>query len=194
MSQMCSESRQDLNIILGRVLEILWVKNNQLEVPNVFAILDGARDRRIEPMLRNSGSEHECLFSGQMTYALRRAAPFIVKLEKDSDFIERLLSLSWGNAWGVLGIANADCTLQTVRKNLRSIARVIGPNGKPLMFRYYDPRVMRVYLPTCVEHEVTQVFGPLQAIVMEDVDSNKALKFTPGSDRPIQLTSFDLAR
>ncbi len=33
----------------------------------------------------------------------------------------------------------------------------------PLVFRYYDPRVLRVYLPTCSPAEFARFFGPISA-------------------------------
>ena len=36
-----------------------------------------------------------------------------------------------------------------------------------LVFRYYDPRVLRPYLPTCTETELDFVFGPVQRFLVE---------------------------
>jgi hypothetical protein len=35
------------------------------------------------------------------------------------------------------------------------------------MFRYYDPRVLRVYLPTCTSDELKTVYGPVQQYFAE---------------------------
>jgi hypothetical protein len=39
--------------------------------------------------------------------------------------------------------------------------------GRRLLFRYYDPRVLRVYLPTCLPNELETVFGPVKAYLVE---------------------------
>ena len=36
-----------------------------------------------------------------------------------------------------------------LRHHLKGFLRVRGESGQKMMFRYYDPRVLRVYLPTC---------------------------------------------
>jgi hypothetical protein len=36
-----------------------------------------------------------------------------------------------------------------------------------MLFRYYDPRVLSVYLPTCNPEEVTSLFGPVSRFLME---------------------------
>ena len=51
------------------------------------------------------------------------------------------------------------------------------PTGKPLLFRYYDPRVLRVYLPTCNAEELKTLFGPVQAYIMEDESGAAMLRF-----------------
>jgi hypothetical protein len=37
-----------------------------------------------------------------------------------------------------------------------------------MIFRWYDPRVLRVYLPTCTENELDMLFGPLSSYFVED--------------------------
>ena len=49
--------------------------------------------------------------------------------------------------------------------------------GKKLYFRYYDPRVLREYLPTCNEEELAAFFGPVVSYMMEDKDPMTLLDF-----------------
>ena len=46
-----------------------------------------------------------------------------------------------------------------------------------MLFRYYDPRVLRAYLPTCDESELRAVFGPIRAFWMEARDSGVMLEY-----------------
>ena len=41
------------------------------------------------------------------------------------------------------------------------------PGGERVYFRFYDPRVLRVYLPTCSSSELKGVFGPVGRFVVE---------------------------
>lgn len=50
--------------------------------------------------------------------------------------------------------------------------------GGHLYFRYYDPRVLRVYLPTCNAQELGFVFGPLDSFVLEGEDPSAVLRFS----------------
>jgi hypothetical protein len=46
-----------------------------------------------------------------------------------------------------------------------------------MVFRYYDPRVLRAYLPTCSIGELRTVFGPIECFWMEDKSPGTALEF-----------------
>ncbi|VUD41579.1 hypothetical protein TDB9533_00518 [Thalassocella blandensis] len=178
----------------GAIIKQLWQPDVAGRTPAVFAVLDGARDKRIEPMVHNSDLEHDCLFAGRLSYALRRAAPHIVKLEPHSPFTHKVLSMGWGNAWGIFAVGSRDCELTHIRNRLRRIARVQGPNGKPLLFRYYDPRIMRAYLPTCLHSEVDRIYGSLSTIMMEGDDPQTMLRFTQESHVPLTTTTIQLSR
>jgi hypothetical protein len=48
-------------------------------------------------------------------------------------------------------------------------------------FRFYDPRVLRIFLPTCNAQEVFQFFGPVvNSYLAENDDANILLQFSKG--------------
>ncbi len=175
------------------IINQLWRPDAEGGLPSVFAILDGARDKRIEPMVRNSGLENDCLFTGVKSYALLRAAPHIVKLDPLSSFTHKIIGMGWGNAWGIFAIGTKQCQLPQVRHRFRRIARAKSPTGKTILFRYYDPRVMRAYLPTCRQSEIEYIYGPLTSIMMEHEDSHSILEFKPAKNGPPLVTSQSLS-
>lgn len=144
-----------------------------VEDRRVYAILDGARDERIEPMVSSCKQPHECLYNEPLTDNMRAAAPHIVELDSDAEFTQQLITLGWGQSWGIFLVTYPPVTLTTVRKNFRKINIVQEPSGEMVFFRYYDPRVMRTYLPTCTPDEVQFVFGPVKEILMEGEDASK---------------------
>ena len=77
--------------------------------------------------------------------------------------------------WGIFAITQAD--LPTMRKHFRLLLMVYDPDGKPLYFRYYDPRVLRVYLPSCNTDETQKIFGPIQRFIIEGEDTTTLWKF-----------------
>jgi hypothetical protein len=155
----------------------LWPQGSGPDCPQAYALLDGARDPQIAPMVRASGMPFECLYAGALTLALAAAAPYLVQLTPEARFFKDLVAKAWGNAWGMFTVAGPDVTLQAMRKHFRTLLRVKDEQGQILVFRFYDPRVLRVYLPTCTKMELAQVFGPVDTILVEAEGAANALQF-----------------
>jgi len=172
-------------VVVERDVESLlaWVRGALAEpgehgARRLFAILDGARDEQIVPMIRAAGVEARCLFDGELAPALAAAAPYLVALDPAAAFTRGLLARGWGEAWGVLLVASAG--LEPLRRHFRQFLRVRDEDGRHLLFRYYDPRVLRLYLPTCTSEELAQVFGPVAAFLLEDSDGGAQLRRAGG--------------
>ena len=133
-------------------------------------VLDCSRDARLYPWLAYSGLLHECLFAGELSVPLQRAAPYVVQLDFDDRLTKRFIEQGFGNSWGTF--VRADVGIKTLRKHLRTLLRVEAPGGKYLLFRYWDPRVLRIYLPTCTPAELTQFCGPIEQLWVEDQAAN----------------------
>ncbi len=151
----------------------LWPTKHSIRV---WAILDGARDEQIYQMVLGYGGEKCCLYAGTLHPELERAAPHLVRLEDAHDpFVRELISRSWGESWGVY--FQAETTLAEVRKHLRTLLRVNDEAGRKLVFRYYDPRVLRAFLPTCDPSQLKQMFGPGKRFVMEGEDPRTVIQY-----------------
>ena len=142
------------------MLDRLWA-----DVPEphgvVHALLDGARDRRIERMVRRVGNDYGCLYSGKLSERLKAAAPYLVRLGQRAKFTRELLEQGWGRSWGIFVVTHQEVAVGKLRRHFRPFLKVKDESGRTLVFRYYDPRVLRVYLPTCTDSEAEQFFGPV---------------------------------
>jgi hypothetical protein len=155
----------------------LWQANNNGQVPIVYAILDGARDKQIEKITRLGSLKSSCLYEGQLTFKMTQAAPYLVRLEKDHPQTLEIIRKGWGNSWGIFAITYQGATHINIRHNCRKIARVKGPNGKNLVFRYYDPRVLRTYITQCDINDAEKVFGPISEFIVEGEQTNTMHRF-----------------
>lgn len=158
----------------------LWPDGDTTSGRQVFAVIDGARDPRIAKLLRDTGLEQLCLFSGQLTPALEAAAPRLVHLSARARLTRSLFEAGWGDHWFVVLRAESDVTLQQLHRHLRTLLRVRDEAGRLLMFRFYDPRVLRPYLPTCTGDEARAVFGPIAEFVCAGADSGSVITFVRG--------------
>jgi Domain of unknown function (DUF4123) len=151
-------------------------KNDEL---NVFAVLDGASIPDLLDQLYEQQPEHVCLYRGELEPDMAEVAPYLVKLDPDSDFTDWLFEKGWGQHWGIFALSNE--SLSAMRNHFRTFLIVYTPENKPVNFRYYDPRVMRLYLPTCNAKELATVFGPVEEFLLEGEDAKTALRFRDNS-------------
>lgn len=158
-----------------RVIDTLWSSIGGTEA-QLYAVLDGARNAGTHSAVLASGCEFECLYRGELEPDLAEAAPYLVKLQKNHPFTNWLVEEGWGESWGIF--IQTTASLKDARQHLRKFLMVYDSDTKPLYFRYYDPRVLRVYLPTCNAQELATVFGPVQSYLLENDGPNDLLQFS----------------
>jgi hypothetical protein len=142
---------------------------------NVYAILDGASVPDLLAHFDRYEAEYVCLYRGELEPDMEEVAPYLAHVEPGSEFAEWLIEQGWGKHWGIYAASAED--LPTVRRHFRKFLIVHDSDGKPLYFRYYDPRVLRIYLGTCNEEELKTIFGPVACYLLEDEDATVALRF-----------------
>jgi hypothetical protein len=150
---------------------VLWPKGHR---PDIWAIVDAAQDQQIYWTLTNSFLPYCCLFAGPLPEALEMAAPYLVQLDPEDKFTNYLGKNLHRN---VAVFLECDKTLAEVRHHLRSFLTVKDPSGRKMLFRYYDPRVLRVYLPTCTTLEMQTVFGPVKRFWAVSGNENELTQF-----------------
>jgi hypothetical protein len=160
-------------VLRDRVIEAIWPPHPGV-ASSVWAILDCARDDDLYYTLRNSGLDYRCLFGGPLPHAVEMAAPHLLELSPAYRFTPRLIETGWGQSWGVFLRIDDPSNL---RHHLRGLLRVRDEAGRVLLFRYYDPRVLRIFLPTCTPDELRTVFGPISSFLVEGDDGRSLIEF-----------------
>jgi hypothetical protein len=154
----------------------LWPRGGNRDA---WMIVDPARDRKIYWDLTNSHLDYTCLYSGDIPGALEAVAPHLVQLEYKDSSTRDLIKRAWGKSWGVF--LTCESSMHRLRRHLRTLLVVNDWRGKRLLFRFYDPRVMRVFIPTCRNDELKLLFGPINRFAIE-------------SDKGDRLLTFDFSR
>ena len=129
-------------------------------------MLDAARDERVLTLLQESIDEYRSLYEGPQGTALESVAPYLVQLQKDSRLLGALVQEGWGNHWGIYFTSSA--SFIEVRRHLRKFL-MIELEGDPgrFYFRFYDPRVLHSFLPTCSAEQRKDFFGPIARLFYE---------------------------
>ena len=151
----------------------------------LYAIMDGARNGHIPFIMLDSGEECQSLYEGEQGQQLGRVAPYLTRVPPRSKLLEVLISLGWGESWGVFLTCHQP--LAEVRKHFRHFLMVEMEGGKQGYFRFYDPRVLRTYLPTCTAAETKEFYGPVQAFFMEGRPTDRLLHMVTGKATLIPL-------
>jgi hypothetical protein len=130
-----------------------------------YVLLDAAQDPGILPVLAQNKAEWRSLYEGQSAVKLASHAPYIAAAAQSPEFLEEILTKGWGQSWCVF--VCSDASLDEVRRHFRSLLYVKNSRGEQVYFRFYDPRILRAYLPTCNAGELEQFFGPVQQFIVE---------------------------
>jgi len=135
----------------------------------LFAVLDAARSPRVLELLQGATEEYHSLYEGPQGEALAEVAPYLVRLPARSRLLECLLAEGWGQAWGIY----FTCPLPFLetRRHLRKFLMVEaeGEDAR-LYFRFYDPRVLHTFLPTCTPDQKKAFLGPITQLFHERGD------------------------
>lgn len=144
---------------------------------HVYAILDGARNENLlDALHQEGGPDFACLFAGELEPDMAEVAPYLVELIEGAPFCDWLLDQGWGQAWGVF--LKSKLQLAPLWRHLRQLTMVYDPELNPVYFRFYDPRVLRVFLPTSDEKQLSGFFGAVEAYVAEGESGQSATVFS----------------
>lgn len=127
---------------------------------NLFAVLDAAQGSRILDLLQQSAEEYQSLYLGTQGHALADVAPYLVNLPKGSPLLHALITEGWDKNWGIY--LACEKPFLELRQHFRKFLMVQAEGFENRMyFRFYDPRVLETFLPTCTREQRQQFFGPI---------------------------------
>lgn len=157
----------------------------------VYAIVDTARSPETLWHMNSFGGNCMALLQTPPGNQLAAVSPYLVRIEPGSQFLTNLVYRGWGQSWGVY--LTATSPIAQVGAHLRALLLPRTESGKRFFFRYYDPRVLRVFLPTCSDQQTGCFFGPVSAYICEGDNPSEMLEFSrnapPGHASGFVLTN-----
>jgi len=144
-----TSQRPGLRSVLGReaVAGAAW-----------FAVIDAAQDDTARGLARSSGLRMQSLYAGELGARLDHVAPHLSTFALEGQFADWLFT-RWDGNHGIL--LQSTAAFDKVRRHLRKFLLVKDEGGKKYRFRFYDPRVLRSFLPSCAPAEAREFFGPV---------------------------------
>jgi pSer/pThr/pTyr-binding forkhead associated (FHA) protein len=175
------EANEQPEEVAGRTVRVQALQALRAVQAPLFAVLDAARTDRVLALLAEAPEEHISLYEGAESEALAEVAPYLVALPRGSWLLEALVWEGWGEAWGVYLVTRQSA--RELRRHLRRFLLVEDEQtGRELYFRFYDPRALRGFLPTCTTWQLAELQADIEAFVMEG-EAGEVLRFEGPSVR-----------
>jgi hypothetical protein len=125
----------------------------------LYALLDACDEPSVPVRCDELSTRAVSLYRGEAETNYRNIAPYLAQISIHE--FEWILTELWPNHWGYFVIARSD--LSTLRTHFRRYLTVKLPDGKKVLFRFYDPRVLKTFLASSQPQEIRDFFGPARA-------------------------------
>lgn len=149
---------------------------------HVYIVADGAALDGLQEAIAMNKPEYSCLYNSSINAELAAVAPYLIKVEKNSALLDWLLD-HWGKFFGIAAIVPGNLSLDQVRQHFHNLLQVKHPEGRAIYFRFYDPRVLRQFLPMSTAEQIPMMFGPIKLFVMEGETPTSVVRFWAEVDK-----------
>lgn len=146
--------------------------NNRTQL---YGVLDGVMVPDLPNRLYKGQVPNYCLLTGDLPADMVYAAPYLVYLSPDSKFADWIFEESFGKHWGIF--VQSPRSMIEMRRHFRALMQVYDERGNAIKFRFYDPRVLSKFLPTCNGGELRTLFGDVEAFYTETDADNEMMRY-----------------
>ena len=140
-----------------------------------YCVLDGAAIDGLPKALYEHDPLHECLMRGDLGPDMIHVAPYVSFMIEDDKFTNWVFEHALGR--NAVIFINTRFSITEMRNHLRSLMTVHDEDGNPMLFRFYDPRVFRKFLPTCDSGQLETFFGKIDAFFVESEDGTELIRY-----------------
>ncbi len=149
----------------------------------LYALLDACDAPAVPTKAAELGEERAVsLYRGMAEEEWSAFAPYLAQVDvRLLDWIQQTL---WSEPWGLFVVSSDP--LAVLRSHFRRFLIVDDPDGEEMYFRFYDPRVLQKYLPTCTDQELKQFFGTNEAFLFSAASPSVPSGFLLAVERIVQ--------
>jgi hypothetical protein len=135
-----------------------------------YLLLDATRMDGLISEAIELNETYASLFSPKLAGELKEVAPYLFSYRSDSEFARWFMRKGWGKGWGIMlrSHASPNDLLAHCRRFMLTL------DDQEIYFRYFDPRVLPIFLPTCSGEQLNTFFGPIDYFMLETDDAKVA--------------------
>ncbi|SEG46512.1 Inner membrane component of T3SS domain-containing protein [Bryocella elongata] len=131
----------------------------------LYCLLDAGASEVIPALLALAPENHESLYDGEAAETMAQWAPYLVELPPDGPLLDVLVRQGWGKGWASYFTSAAP--FEELRQHFRRFLLAQLEGGNEISFRFYDPRVLREFLPSTSAQELRIFFGAVFSWLVE---------------------------
>jgi hypothetical protein len=140
-----------------------------------FLIFDGAKYGVETFSGKVSGAQPVSLFKGDGFEYLAQVGPYFLSKSTAFEIFDLVRSVTWGNAATIY--FHSPLAHGIIMNHFRKFLLVKTEDNLQLYFRFYDPRVLKIFLPTCDKQQIIEFFGPVESFIVEGETKEEAIRF-----------------
>ncbi len=142
---------------------------------SLYAVVDAARAGEVLALLAQGDAPFASLYQGPALQRYMSVSPFLVRYRAQAAACRWLTTSAWGDSCGLLLTSRAP--FEELVSHLASLVLVEDECGVADIFRFHDPRVLPLFLPTCRGPELDRFFGPVERLMVESETAAELLVF-----------------
>lgn len=133
-----------------------------------YALMDCALDSTIYPTIQASGCPNQKLYGESWQSGLADIAPHVVELTSSAKFSTELLTWDWYGNWGYF--VQSTTSLSDLAQSFADLTTAKLSSGEEVFFRFFDPRVIRVFLAQASKNDLQSVFAKAERLVVPSAE------------------------
>lgn len=146
---------------------------SQVQSP-LYCLLDASADQMIPSLLALAAERNDCLYDGDAVAGVPSWAPYLVALKANSPLLRVMVDKGWGKGWA--SYFTSTSSFEDLQKHFSRFLMVQIEERKEVYFRFYDPRVLREFLPAASSEELAIFYGPVAEWIIEGETPDTLLK------------------
>jgi hypothetical protein len=149
------------------------------------AVVDGAvLEGLLDPLYALGKRQFACLLAGRIEADVAHVAPYLVALGPDNPlagWLEARLSLPWGY------VIESPLPFPALHLHLRRFSSTRGPRGEDLVFRFWDPRVLRSMPAILTAAQAAAFMEGISRIHLLDTDRTSSVEWDADAGKLLVL-------